>query len=36
MDLADKGSSSRVIRDHLRQRGIRAIIPVPADQQGHR
>ncbi|GGQ54792.1 hypothetical protein Saso_24550 [Streptomyces asoensis] len=23
-------------RRHLRKRGIRAVIPVPADQQGHR
>ncbi|MFF2189761.1 IS5 family transposase, partial [Streptomyces sp. NPDC058155] len=34
--LADKAYSSRAIRDHLRKRGIRAVIPVPADQQGHR
>ena len=39
MVLADKASSSRsshAIRDHLRKRGIRAVIPVPADQRGHR
>jgi hypothetical protein len=24
------------MREHLRKRGIRAVIPVPADQQGHR
>lgn len=34
--LADKAYSSRAIRDHLRRRGIRAVIPVPADQRGHR
>ncbi|MER6367514.1 IS5 family transposase [Streptomyces mirabilis] len=34
--LADKAYSSRAIRDHLRRRGIRAVIPVPANQQGHR
>ncbi|MFC9607213.1 IS5 family transposase [Streptomyces niveus] len=34
--LADKAYSSRAIRDHLRKRGIRAVIPLPADQQGHR
>ncbi|MFJ9417742.1 IS5 family transposase [Streptomyces sp. NPDC101227] len=34
--LADKAYSSRAIREHLRRRGIRAVIPVPADQWGHR
>lgn len=34
--LTDKAYSSRTIRDHLRRRGIRAVIPVPADQPGHR
>lgn len=34
--LADKAYSSRAIRDHLRKRSIRAVIPVPADQRGHR
>ncbi|MFD5518802.1 IS5 family transposase [Streptomyces sp. NPDC127066] len=34
--LADKACSSRAIREHLRRRGIRAVIPVPADQRGHR
>ncbi|MEU5330437.1 IS5 family transposase [Streptomyces parvus] len=34
--LADKAYSSRAIRVHLRKRGIRAVIPVPADQQAHR
>ncbi|MFF2363118.1 IS5 family transposase [Streptomyces sp. NPDC058122] len=34
--LAGKAYSSRAIRDHLRKRGIRAVIPVPADQRGHR
>lgn len=28
--------SSRAIREHLRKRGIRAVIPIPADQRGHR
>ncbi|MGW6709178.1 IS5 family transposase [Streptomyces sp. NPDC054956] len=30
--LADKAYSSRAIRRHLRRRGIRAVIPQPADQ----
>ncbi|MCJ1676860.1 IS5 family transposase [Streptomyces sp. APSN-46.1] len=34
--LADKAYSSRAIRDHLSKRGIRVVIPVPADQRGHR
>ncbi|WP_425288341.1 IS5 family transposase [Streptomyces melanosporofaciens] len=34
--LADKAYSSRAIRHHLRRRGIRAVIPIPADQQVHR
>ncbi|MFF3389969.1 IS5 family transposase [Streptomyces sp. NPDC002669] len=34
--LADRAYSSRVIREHLRRRGIRAVIPQPADQVGHR
>jgi transposase len=34
--MADKAYSSRAIRDHLRKRGIRAVIPVPADQRSHR
>ncbi|WSR61133.1 IS5 family transposase [Streptomyces sp. NBC_01198] len=34
--LADKAYSSRAIRDHPRRRGIRAVIPIPADQRGHR
>ncbi len=33
--LADKSYSSRAIREHLRRRGVRAVIPVPADQRGH-
>lgn len=33
--VADKAYSSRVIREHLRRRGIRAVVPVPADQRGH-
>ena len=32
----DKAYSSRAIRGHLRSRGVVAIIPEPADQQGHR
>lgn len=27
---------SRAIRDHLRKRGIKTVIPAPADQRGHR
>ncbi|GAA3084164.1 hypothetical protein GCM10020000_83080 [Streptomyces olivoverticillatus] len=34
--LADKAYSSRAIRDPLQRRGIRTVIPVPADQQAHR
>lgn len=33
---ADKAYSSRAIRAHLRDRGIRAVIPQPSDQIGHR
>ena len=33
---ADKAYSSRAIRAHLRSRRITAVIPEPADQQGHR
>ena len=36
MVLADKAYSSRAIRAHLRRRGIRAVIPQPADQAAHR
>lgn len=36
MVLADKAYSSRAIRDHLRRRGIRTVIPAPADQLRHR
>lgn len=32
----DKAYSSRAIRQHLRSRGIIAVIPEPCDQQGHR
>jgi transposase len=32
----DKAYSSRAIRAHLRDRGITAVIPEPADQIGHR
>ncbi|MFE2579637.1 IS5 family transposase [Streptomyces sp. NPDC059378] len=34
--LADRAYSSRAIRSHLRRRGIRALIPQPSDQIGHR
>ncbi|PJN29485.1 hypothetical protein CG736_02825 [Kitasatospora sp. CB02891] len=34
--LADKAYSSRAIRTRLRRRGIRAVIPQPADQAAHR
>lgn len=34
--LADKAYSSRAIRIRLRQRGIRAVIPQPADQPANR
>lgn len=34
--LGDKAYSSRAIRDHLRRRGIRAVIPERADQQANR
>lgn len=36
MVLADKADSSRAIREHLRKRRIRAVIPVPAGQQAPR
>src|SRR5690606_39068423 len=32
----DKAYSSRAIRAHLRDRGIKAVIPEPDDQKGHR
>lgn len=32
----DKAYSSRLIRGHLRARGIKAVIPEPDDQKGHR
>ncbi|WP_437097603.1 IS5 family transposase [Streptomyces longwoodensis] len=34
--LADRAYSSRAIRNDLRRRGIRSVIPQPADQVGHR
>ncbi|MGW4840209.1 IS5 family transposase [Streptomyces globisporus] len=34
--LADKAYSSRTIRSRLRQRGIRTVIPQPADQMANR
>jgi putative transposase len=34
--LGDKAYSSRAIRGHLRGRGVAAVIPEPADQQGNR
>ena len=33
---ADKAYSSRAIRTHLRSRSIKAVIPEPDDQKGHR
>lgn len=33
---ADKAYSARGTRSHLRRRGIKAVIPEPADQAGHR
>lgn len=36
MVLADEAYSSCSVRKYLRNRGIRAVIPVPANQQGHR
>lgn len=33
---ADKAYSARAHRQHLRSRGIKAVIPEPADQIGHR
>ncbi|GAA0931117.1 MULTISPECIES: IS5 family transposase [Streptomyces violaceusniger group] len=36
MVLADKAYSSREIRNHLRRRGIRAVIPERADQRANR
>lgn len=34
--LADRAYSSRAVRNHLRRRGIRAVIAQPSDQIGHR
>lgn len=34
--LADRAYSSRAIRNHLRRRGIGAVIPRPSDRIGHR
>ena len=34
--LADKAYSNKAIREHLRRRGIRATIPLKADQQAGR
>lgn len=34
--LGDKAYSSRAIRADLRARGIKAVIPQPSDQIGHR
>jgi transposase len=33
---ADKAYSARATRSYLRRRGIRAVIPEPGDQAGHR
>ncbi|WP_374108851.1 transposase [Pseudonocardia sp. ICBG1293] len=35
-EMTSKAYSSRAIRAHLRRRRIVAVIPEPADQQGHR
>ncbi|MDH6229350.1 transposase [Streptomyces sp. MJP52] len=35
-DAGRPAYSSRAIRNHLRRRGIRAVIPQPPDQIGHR
>lgn len=32
----DKAYTSRAIREHLRSRGVKAVIPEPDDQKGHR
>ena len=34
--LGEKAYSSRAIGTHLRARGLKTVIPEPADQQGHR
>ncbi len=34
--LTDKAYSSKAIRDHLRRRGIKATIPIKADQAANR
>lgn len=34
--LADKAYFSRAVREHLRKRGIRAVIPIAAEQRDHR
>ncbi|KUN09479.1 transposase [Streptomyces yokosukanensis] len=34
--LADRAYSSRAISSHLPRRGLRVVIPQPADQVGHR
>ncbi|SOB88782.1 Transposase DDE domain-containing protein [Streptomyces sp. 1331.2] len=36
MVLADRAYSSRAIREHLRRRKIRAVIPQPSDQIANR
>ncbi|MFF1847340.1 IS5 family transposase [Streptomyces sp. NPDC058217] len=36
MVLADKAYSLRAIREHLRRRGVQAVIAVRADQKAHR
>ncbi|CAM5638287.1 hypothetical protein SCANM63S_07894 [Streptomyces canarius] len=36
MVLADKACSSRAIREYLRSRRIRAVIPIPVDRSAHR
>ena len=34
--IGDKGYTGQPVRAYLRRRGIRAVIPEPADQAGHR
>jgi hypothetical protein len=34
--MGDEAYSTRVHREHLRSRGITAVIPEPADQLAHR
>ncbi|WP_329427226.1 hypothetical protein [Streptomyces sp. NBC_01268] len=36
VEAADEAYPSLAIREHLRNRGIQAALPAPADQRGHR